>query len=436
MRRQLTLLVAATTSVVVLAFLLPTALLLSRLAESSALSDAQVRSQSLVPLVATALPGEEAEFAAAVDGLTAEGYQVAVFLPDGTVVGSGEAAAADPDVAESAASRAARIDDYSPAGGGSAGKRLLQPVTRPDGTAVIRVLIPDERLSRGVEEAWLVLALLGLGLFLLSVVVADRLARALTRPITALATAAASLEQGQLSTRVTPGGPPEISAVGAELNRLAARIGELLKAERETVADLSHRLRTPLTVLRLDAESLLDPDERERLGADVDDLMRHIDAVITAARRSVREAVTASCDAAEVVRARTEFWSVLAEEQHRPVEVDIGTTALPVRLHADDLAAAVDALLGNVFSHTPEGTAFSVCLTRGAEGGAVLVVSDQGPGLPDEAALRRGHSGAGSTGLGIDIARATAEASGGRMEISSRPGAGTEVTLQLGAPDD
>ncbi len=436
MRRQLTLLVAATTSVVVLAFLLPTALLLSRLAESSALSDAQVRSQALVPLVATAEPGEEGEFAAAVDGLTAEGYQVAVFLPDGSVVGSGEAAAADPAVATAAASRAARIDDYSSPAGGEDGKRLLQPVTRPDGTAVIRVLMPDARLSRGVAEAWLGLALLGLGLFLLSVVVADRLARALTRPITALATAAAALEQGQLSTRVAPAGPPEISAVGAELNRLAARIGDLLKAERETAADLSHRLRTPVTVLRLDAESLQDADERERLGADVDDLMRHIDAVITAARRPVREAITASCDAAEVVRARTDFWSVLADEQHRQVEVDIAVTALPVRLHADDLAAGVDALLGNVFSHTPEGTAFRVCLTPGDEGGAVLVVSDHGPGLRDASALVRGHSGAGSTGLGLDIARGTAEASGGRMEIRSRPGAGTGVTLHLGAPAD
>ncbi len=434
MRRQLTLLVAATTSVVVLAFLLPTALLLSRLADSRALNEAQVRSQSLVPLVASAEPGEEGEFTATVDSLTAEGYQVAVFLPDGRVVGSGGAADADPATAAAVSTRTARIDDYRPADGGPEGKRLLQPVTRPDGTAVIRVLIPDERLSRGVEEAWLVLALLGVGLFALSVVVADRLARALTRPITALATAAAALERGQLGARVEPAGPPEISAVGAELNRLAARIGDLLKAERETVADLSHRLRTPVTVLRLDAESLEQPDERERLGADVDDLMRHIDAVITAARRPVREALTASCDAAEVVRGRTEFWSVLADEQHRRVEVDIPLIPMPVRLHADDLAAGVDALLGNVFSHTPVGTAFAVRLAPRAGGGAVLVVSDDGPGLPDESALVRGHSDAGSTGLGIDIARGTAEASGGRMELSSRPGAGTTVTLHLGAP--
>jgi signal transduction histidine kinase len=432
MRRQLTLLVAATTSVVILAFLLPTALLLSRLAESSALNDAQVRAQSLVPLVAAAEPGQEGEFAATVDDLAAEGYPTAVFLPGGQVVGNGAAAAPDPEIAKAAGGRVASIEDYSAAG--SSGKRLLQPVTRPDGTAVIRVLVPDRRLHQGVHEAWLVLALLGLGLFALSLVVADRLARALTRPITALATAAAALERGELSTRVEPSGPPEIAAVGAELNRLAARIGELLRAERETVADLSHRLRTPVTVLRLEAESLTDPDERDRLVSDVDDLMRHIDAVITAARRPVREALTARCDGAEVVRSRADFWSVLADEQHRQVEVDVPATAVPIRLHADDLAAAVDALLGNVFSHTPEGTAFAVRLTPRVDGGAVLVISDDGPGLPDGSALR-GHSAAGSTGLGIDIARGTAEASGGRMEISSRPGSGTSVALHLGPPE-
>ena len=433
MRRQLTLLVAATTSVVILAFLLPTAVLLSRLAEASALNDAQVRTQSLVPLVAGAEPGEEGEFTASVDNVAAEGYPVTVFLPDGRVVGTGSAAAADPEIAEAATRRVASIEHYTAAG--SSGKRLLQPVIRPDGTAVIRVLVPHERLSQGVHTAWLVLALLGLGLFALSLVVADWMARALTRPITALATAAAALEQGQLSTRVQPGGPPEISAVGAELNRLAARIGELLKAERETVADLSHRLRTPVTVLRLDAESLSDPDDRDRMGTDVDELMRHIDAVITAARRPVREALTARCDAADVVRSRTDFWSVLAEEQHRHVEVDVPLTSVPVRLHADDLAAAVDALLGNIFSHTPEETAFAVRLSAHVSGGAVLVVSDDGPGLPDESALLRGQSSAGSTGLGIDIARGTAEASGGRMEISSHPGSGTRVTLHLGPPE-
>jgi signal transduction histidine kinase len=64
-------------------------------------------------------------------------------------------------------------------------------------------------------------------------------------------------------------------------------------------------------------------------------------------------------------------------------------------------------------------------------GGAVVVVRDQGPGLP-EAAVGRGHSGGGSTGLGLDIARRTAEASGGALVVRSTP-TGTDVVLELGA---
>ena len=77
--------------------------------------------------------------------------------------------------------------------------------------------------------------------------------------------------------------------VGVALNRLADRIDELIAEERETVADLSHRLRTPLTTLRLDAEALRDPDEAERVGAHVSTLERMLTAIIHAARRPQRE---------------------------------------------------------------------------------------------------------------------------------------------------
>ena len=93
-------------------------------------------------------------------------------------------------------------------------------------------------------------------LFVLSLVVADRLARSMTRPITELALTAERLGRGDLAARVEPAGPDEVREVGPALNRLAARISELLTRERESVADLSHRLRTPVTALRLDAEAL------------------------------------------------------------------------------------------------------------------------------------------------------------------------------------
>ena len=87
-------------------------------------------------------------------------------------------------------------------------------------------------------------------------VAADRVARGVVRPVADLAHTAERLGAGDLDARVEPAGPPEIVEVGHTLNRLAGRIVELLAAERELVADLSHRLRTPITALRLDAEAL------------------------------------------------------------------------------------------------------------------------------------------------------------------------------------
>jgi signal transduction histidine kinase len=308
----------------------------------------------------------------------------------------------------------------------------VQPVQRTDGTtAVIDVFVPADVLRAGVVRTWLVLAGLGIVLLVLALAVADRLARSLTRPVTELASTAHRLGSGDLTARATPAGPPEVREVATAVNRLAGRIDELLAAERESAADLAHRLRTPLTALRLDVEGLA-PADRERLLADVDAVGQGIDEVISEARRPVREGLGAGCDATAVVGERVRFWSVLAEEERRPVTVRLPDLPLPVRVAAPDLGAAVDALLGNVFSHTDDGTAFSVTVRARDAGGADVTVSDSGPGV-GPAAVERGHSAGGSTGLGLDIARRTAEASGGRLRISST-GAGTAVTLELAAP--
>ena len=126
------------------------------------------------------------------------------------------------------------------------------------------------------------------------------------------------------------------------------------------------------------------------------------------------------------------FWSALTDDQERARTVALPDAPLLVRASAEDLAAAVDALLENVIAHTPEGTAFAVTLTP-SDGGARLVVADDGPGLPDGAG-ERGRSDRGSTGLGLDIARRCAEATGGSMSVSQSPHGGAQVTLLLGAP--
>lgn len=95
-----------------------------------------------------------------------------------------------------------------------------------------------------------------------------------------------------------------------------------------------------------------------------------------------------------------------------------------MKVPASDLAAAVDALLENVFAHTAEGVPFDVVIVKSdnGHGGASLIVADRGEGFPDASTvLHRGTSGAGSTGLGMDIVRRTAEASGGRVVVENSP---------------
>jgi signal transduction histidine kinase len=274
--------------------------------------------------------------------------------------------------------------------------------------------------------------MLGVGVLSFSALAADRIGRRIVRPIQDLAEAAHRLTTGDLAARVAPGGTPEVRELGVTFNRVVRRVGELLQAERETVADLSHRLRTPITALRLDTESLRDGSEAERLAAHVDVLERTVNDVIQEARRPVREGATATADAASVVRDRVAFWSVLAEDQGRPLHLNLPYDVHEVRVSAEDLTAAVDALLHNVFQHTDDGTPMWVSLSRDPEGNAVLVVSDAGAGLPDHPVDVRGHSTAGSSGLGLDIVRRTAEASGGRLRLGRSPTGGAEVTVVLG----
>jgi signal transduction histidine kinase len=251
-------------------------------------------------------------------------------------------------------------------------------------------------------------------------------------PIADLAAVSLRLARAELTARAVPAGPPELREVASALNHLAGRIQDLLRAEREQVADLSHRLRTPLTALRLEAESLRDPDDATRIAAAADSIERSVTAVIQQARRKAVGG-QAGCDAAAVVTERVAFWSVLAEDTDREVRRELPTAPLPVAVSADDLSAALDALLGNIFAHTPDGTNLTVALTA-RPGGARLTVTDEGPGFPDVDLLRRGASGGGSTGLGLDIARQAAETRGGSMRVDRTPTGGARVTLDLAAP--
>jgi len=424
MRLRVVLLVVATSSLVLVSFLVPLALVLRTFAADRARSTATIQAQNLVPLVTTLDPGSLRQ---EIDQVNAENRStpVTVFMPGGTELGPPAARTASVQLATNGRSFTA----VTPAGANV----LVSVSGLPAGTAVIQVFVPTAQLRRGVARAWLLLGGLGLGLLALSVLVADQLARSLIRPITNMARAADDLAAGDLTARAVVAGSPEVRRASAGLNRLAVRIGELLAHERETVADLSHRLRTPLTALRIDAESLRDDDEMARLSDDVNAVERTVSEIIREARRPTGGG-SALCDAAEVVTERAMFWQPLAEDQDRPMTLEVAPGPVLVRISTEDLAACIDILLENVFSHTAEGLAFEIRLSRRAGGGAWLVVADDGPGFPDADPTQRGLSSGGSTGLGLDIARRIAEASGGTLTVGRSPSGGGSVTAGLGPP--
>ena len=421
MRRWLALVMAATTSLVLIALLVPMALLIGTVAENGAVDRATDAAESVAAAVSTLTPEE---LALTVEQVTVSGgYPLTVFLPGGRTLGRAVPRSDAVRLAALGRSVTARVPG---------GNEVLVSVQSPSlGAVVVRVFVSEADLNRGVREAWIGLLVLGLALTVLGIVLADRLARTVTTSIAALAEVSHRLAGGELAARASPEGPPEVRSVALALNHLAGRIDDLLAAERESVVDLSHRLRTPLTGLRLNAEALTDSGEAKQIGARVDDLERAVTSIINTARQ--RSPVPESCDATSVVAGRVRFWSVLAEDQDRVMSLDLPTGSLPVAVASNELAACVDALFGNVFAHTPEGVPFGVRLTSGAGGGASLVVTDAGPGFGTER-LGRGSSGGDSTGLGLDIARRTAESSGGSLSVGTAPGGGAAVEATFGPP--
>ncbi len=446
MRRRIVLLVVGMTTLVVLAFAIPLAVLIRHNVYRDAVAALQREAGDVaIYLRSDSTSPTATQIKTYVDKLDPD-RSVSVQLPSGVVVGS-----TPPGGTEALPSppRPSILRQPTPGDeGGFPGVRRGPPQTdtvavgdgqvaqlqvfSPQGFYVVRVYASDDELHSGETGWWFLLSGAALVLIALGVVAGEVLTRRIVRPLVETAATAQRLGSGDTTARAPTNGPPEVADVGRALNRLADRIDQLIAEERETVADMSHRLRTPLTALRLDAEALRDPVDAERVGQHATTLERMLTALIHAARRPQREGRMPSCDARAVTGDRVAFWSVLAEDQGRQGTVALPPAPVPVRAGAEDLAAALDALLENVIAHTPEGTDFAVRLEPNGSGGR-LSVSDDGPGLPYDAHVR-GHSDRGSSGLGLDIARRCAEASGGSMTLAASPTGGALVTLDLGAP--
>ena len=430
----------AVTTMVALAFLIPLGLMVRETARDRAFSGAERQAAALGPALAittdqNALQRAVATLQGGSGTQTGTGWETAVHVPTRTgLVTIGDARSTQAEISSAAAD--GRSGVVTVAGGYA----YLQPVAvASGGVAVVEVFIPDAQLDQGVATAWLVLSGVAVTLVLISVLVADRLGTRIVGSARRLAGAARALGTGDLAVRVPQAddSPPELREAAEAFNAMADRVVRLVAAERELAADLSHRLRTPLTVLRLNAASLGTGDAAEQTRHAVAQLEREVDQIIRTARgredRFDNAPAPLSCDAAEVIRDRAAFWSALAEDEGRTWQLTGASGPAVVPVGAADLGAALDALLGNIFRHTPEGTGFSVDVHTRPEAVTVLV-SDAGPGIADaDSALRRGHGhgGEGSTGLGLDIVRRVAESTGGGVTVGPSVLGGTEIHLVL-----
>ncbi|HSF87572.1 MAG TPA: HAMP domain-containing sensor histidine kinase [Acidimicrobiia bacterium] len=422
MRRRLGLVAVAVASLIVVAFSVPLGVMVRELAKDRALSGAE-RDAQLIAVFIDANSSDPDSIRRIAGGGVINGNALSVIFSNGVAIGSEMLAG----------------EDLEPVFAGTAGRAAVEggqvvyvPVIDAEGSVtVVRIFVTNAKLTEGVGRSWAILAILGTLIVAIAALIAYSLARNIVAPVEELSQAAGRLGAGELSTRVEPSGPPEIQEVGAEFNRLAEQVSQLLEAERETAADMSHRLRTPLAGLGLDIERMPESPHRERLLDDFAELQRAVDHIIREVRRPGRNDQRAFIDLGVLVRDRMSFWNVLAEEEGRETSLEIPAVGPMVSAPEADVEAAIDALIGNVLAHTKEGTGYSVvCGTEGNK--AVITVDDAGFGF-DPATVERGKSGAGSTGLGLDIARRTADATGGSLTVGASPRGGARVSMTLGS---
>jgi two-component system OmpR family sensor kinase len=330
----------------------------------------------------------------------------------------------------------------SPAGAGpQAGFVLL----------VAESFAPQQQLLAQVRR---LLLMYGALVLVLTFGLAALLTRHMLAPLTRLmceTTAVAAT--GHYSQRVTAlPRHDEIGQFVQTINTLIATVERTLRQQREFLADTSHELRSPLTVVLANLNLLrrdLDPHERE-LSLD------EATAEAQRMRRLINELLLlAQADAAQViaqapVRLDDLVKEVVAAVQrqapgHRfQIQVE-AEAALTVVGDYDRLTQLLRNLLENAAQHTPRGTVVEVRLRQsGAD--AQLIVADTGPGIPavylpqlwnryyrvDKVRSRA----SGGTGLGLPIVKYIAEAHGGRVEVSSAEGAGATFVVELPlAPD-
>lgn len=251
------------------------------------------------------------------------------------------------------------------------------------------------------------------------------------RPLDQLARGAQALGAGLNAMALPSRGPPEVRHAADALNHMHQQLKDHVQGRVQSLAAISHDLRTPITRLRLRAELLADTDSRASFGRDLRQLEEMVQGTLDYLRGQGEAQPLEPVDLDGLIAQAVEEAEALGTPIASPEP-----TGLTVRGHAPSLRRALVNLLRNAVVHACD-PAVSVDTTPGR---VSVYVSDRGPGIPDADIARvlqpfeqldRSRSNASGAGLGLTIANEVAIRHGGQLLIANRTGGGLCVTLEL-----
>ena len=284
--------------------------------------------------------------------------------------------------------------------------------------------------------------LVGLVLVALAVFLIARAGRRVAAPVADVMEAADRVAAGDYETRVQERGPREVQRLGRAFNEMAERLGTNETRRRQLLADVTHELRTPLSVIQANLEALIDGlypiddahlrpvlEETKVMARLLDDLQ-----TLSTAEAGVLTLHREPTDPRQLIDAAVHAFTAQAEEAGVRLEMR-GADPLP-EIDVDRLriGEVLSNLLSNALRHTPAGGEI-VVEARSTEDRVEFSISDTGTGIAQEHLphvfdrFSRAPDSPGA-GLGLTIAKTLVEAHGGRIRAESGP-AGTTFVLTL-----
>ena len=309
-------------------------------------------------------------------------------------------------------------------------------------TTVVGMLL--QRGTGGVTNNPLQLVwVVALVLVILVAAIGLRGIRRMTGPMDNLIQAARRIEKGDYSASVPEYGPPEMRSVARAFNAMSARLKLTDEQRRSFLADVAHELRTPLSVIRGQAEGIADGlyladaehiepilDATRGLEVLVEDLRTLVltDAGSLVLNREPVDPTALVHDVLASFKAQSE-----AAEVNLAGDLDYGIPMVDV--DPARMRSAIANVISNAIRHTPPGESVRVGV-QSANDHVVISVTDTGEGIPAKLLPKvferfvKAPSSTGS-GLGLAIVHDIVTAHGGKIEIESTQGIGTAVRITL-----